>query len=269
MNLDRIISVQNSITVYRDGDRCVKVFNPDCAKADVLNEALNQARMEQTTVTVPEIREVRQVNGKWAIVSEYIKGENLEQLIAKHPEKTGEYMALFASLHCRIHQQSCPAFKKLKDELQRGINASELQRNINSSELSATDRYDLYSRLERIPKYNEVCHGNFIPSKVIISAETGKPYIIDWFHATQGNAAADAALTYLLLRMRSRHDLAEQYLTLFCEKSGIEPQHIRRWIPLVAASQAGGANARGRAVLQQWIDAPEKAGEIETEVNFT
>lgn len=87
MNLDRIISVQNSITVYRDGDRCVKVFNPDCAKADVLNEALNQARMEQTTVTVPEIREVRQVNGKWAIVSEYIKGENLEQLIAKHPEK--------------------------------------------------------------------------------------------------------------------------------------------------------------------------------------
>ena len=126
MNLDRIISVQNSITVYRDGDRCVKVFNPDCAKADVLNEALNQARMEETIVTVPEIREVRQVNGKWAIVSEYIKGENLEQLIAKHPEKAGEYMALFASLHCRIHQQSCPAFKKLKDELQRGINDSPL-----------------------------------------------------------------------------------------------------------------------------------------------
>ena len=103
MNLDRIISVQNSITVFRDGDRCLKVFNEDCAKADVINEALNQARMEQTTVTVPEILEITRVNGKWAIVSEYIKGENLEQLIAKHPEKTGEYMALFASLHCRIH----------------------------------------------------------------------------------------------------------------------------------------------------------------------
>ena len=149
-----------------------------------------------------------------------------------------------------------PAFKKLKDELQRGI---------NDSALCATDRYDLYSRLERIPKYNEVCHGNFIPSKVIISAETGKPYIIDWFHATQGNAAADAALTYLLLRMRSRHDLAEQYLTLFCEKSGIEPPYIRRWMPLVAASQTVAANARTRTVLQQWIDAPE--GEWETEGN--
>ena len=55
MNLDRIISVQNSITVFRDGDRCLKVFNEDCAKADVINEALNQARMEETTVIVPKI----------------------------------------------------------------------------------------------------------------------------------------------------------------------------------------------------------------------
>ena len=111
MNLDRIISVQNSITVFRDGDRCLKVFNEDCAKADVINEALNQARMEETTVTVPKILEVTEVNGKWAIVSEYIKGENLEQLMERYPEKAGEYMELFASLHCHIHQQSCRMFK--------------------------------------------------------------------------------------------------------------------------------------------------------------
>lgn len=261
MNLDRIISVQNSITVFRDGDRCLKVFNPDCDKADVINETLNQARMEETTVTVPEILEVTSINGKWAIVSEYIKGENLEQLMAKHPEKTEEYIELFAELHCHIHQQSCPMFKKLKDELQR---------NINSSELSATDRYDLYSRLERIPKYNEVCHGNFVPSKVIISSTDGKPYIIDWFHATQGNAAADAARTYLLLRMRGQPDWAERYLELFCQKSGIELHHIRRWIPLVAASQTVVANASSRAELQRWIDNPDglqNPQEIETEVN--
>ena len=133
MNLDRIISVQNSITVFRDGDRCLKVFNEDCAKADVINEALNQARMEETTVTVPKILEVTEVNGKWAIVSEYIKGENLEQLMERYPEKAGEYMELFASLHCHIHQQSCPMFKKLKDELQRNINSSSGSQNITRS----------------------------------------------------------------------------------------------------------------------------------------
>ena len=48
MNLDRIIAVRNNKTVYRDGDRCLKVFNEGYSKADVLNEALNQARIEET-----------------------------------------------------------------------------------------------------------------------------------------------------------------------------------------------------------------------------
>ena len=60
---------------------------------------------------------------------------------------------------------------------------------------------------------------------------------------------------------------AEQYLALFCEKSGIEPHYIRRWMPLVAASQTVVANARSRAVLQRWIDDPAGAQEMETEVN--
>ena len=48
MKLDRVIAVRNNKTIYRDGDRCVKVFNDDYSKADVLNEALNQARIEET-----------------------------------------------------------------------------------------------------------------------------------------------------------------------------------------------------------------------------
>ena len=29
MKLDRVIAVRNNKTIYRDGDKCVKVFNPD------------------------------------------------------------------------------------------------------------------------------------------------------------------------------------------------------------------------------------------------
>ena len=46
MDLDRVIAVRNSKTVYRDGENCIKVFDSDYSKADVLNEALNQARVE-------------------------------------------------------------------------------------------------------------------------------------------------------------------------------------------------------------------------------
>ena len=43
MKLEKIIAVRNNKTIYRDGDKCIKVFNEGFSKADVLNEALNQA----------------------------------------------------------------------------------------------------------------------------------------------------------------------------------------------------------------------------------
>ena len=46
MNSDKIIAVRTNKTIYRDGDKCIKVFNSDYSKADILNEALNQARIE-------------------------------------------------------------------------------------------------------------------------------------------------------------------------------------------------------------------------------
>ncbi|MBQ7386035.1 MAG: aminoglycoside phosphotransferase, partial [Ruminococcus sp.] len=72
MKLDRVIAVRNNKTVYRDGDRCVKVFNKDYSKQDVLNEALNQARVEETGLNIPKILEVTMIDGKWAIVTEFI-----------------------------------------------------------------------------------------------------------------------------------------------------------------------------------------------------
>ena len=60
MNLDRVIAVRNNKTIYRDGDRCVKVFSTDYSKADVLNEALNQARVEE----VPVVHRLRIYQGQ-------------------------------------------------------------------------------------------------------------------------------------------------------------------------------------------------------------
>ena len=65
---DRIIAVRTRKTVYREGDTAVKVFDPDYAKYDVLNEALNQARVENIGINVPKFHEVKTIEGKWAIV---------------------------------------------------------------------------------------------------------------------------------------------------------------------------------------------------------
>ena len=81
---------------------------------------------------------------------------------------------------------------KLKDKLARQINSLK--------DLDATARYELLTRLESMPKHDKVCHGDFNPSNVIVG-KNGKMTIVDWAHATQGNASADAAKTYLLFAL--------------------------------------------------------------------
>ena len=72
MKLDNIIAERINKTIYRDGNKCIKVFDESYSKADVLNEALNHARVEETGLNIPELSEVTRINGKWAIGSQFI-----------------------------------------------------------------------------------------------------------------------------------------------------------------------------------------------------
>lgn len=243
MKLDRVIAVRNNKTVYRDGNRCIKVFNKEYSKSDVLNEALNQARIEETGLNIPKIIEVSMVDGKWAIVYEYIKGKTLAQLMAEDEEKKLEYIELLVELQMQVHSKKCPLLNKLKDKMSR---------KIAQSDFDATTRYDLHTRLESMPKHTKVCHGDFNPSNVIV-AEDGTPYILDWSHATQGNASADVARTYLLFRLAGDDDAAKHYLNTFCEKSGTDIRYVQKWMPIVAASQSVKGNEQERELLASWV----------------
>ena len=124
---------------------------------------------------------------------------------------------------------------------------------ISKADLDATTRYDLRTRLEGMPKHNKLCHGDFNPSNIIIT-DDGTPYIIDWAHATQGNASADAARTYLLFCLAGDNETAKKYLDLFCEKSNTAKQYVQKWMPIVAASQSVKGNAHERELLLSWVD---------------
>lgn len=244
MKLERVIAVRTTKTVYRDGDQSIKVFNEDYSKADILNEALNQARVEDTDINVPKIIEVTKIDGKWAIVSEYIEGKTLAELIKEQPEKKAEYMDLFVDLQIKINSQRVPLLNKLKDKMNR---------KISETTLDATTRYELHARLEGMPKHNKVCHGDFNPSNIIITPD-GKPYVIDWAHVTQGNATADAARTYLLFWLSGDIDGAEEYMKLYCKKSDTAKQYVQQWLPIVAASQSVKGKPEEREFLLRWAN---------------
>jgi len=60
--------------------------------------------------------------------------------------------------------------------------------------------------------------------------------------------------TFLLFSLNGQTELAEKYLDLFTEKSGIERRGIQRWIPIVAAVQLKKGGAENREFLEKWID---------------
>ncbi len=247
MKPDRIIAVRNNKTVYRDGNLCMKVFDESYSKADILSEALNQARVEETGLAIPALREVTVIDGKWTIVTDYIKGKTLAQLMCENPDKKDEYLKQFVELQLSVQAKTCPMLPKLKDKMNR---------KISQTDFDATTRYDLHTRLDAMPKHTKLCHGDFNPSNIII-AEDGTPYILDWAHATQGNASADAARTYLLFWLHGDIDGAEKYLDLFCKMSNTAKPYVQKWMPIVAASQSVKGNEKEREFLHSWVNVVE------------
>lgn len=243
MNLERIIAVRNNKIVYRDGDLCIKVFDSGFSKADILNEALNQARAEETGINIPKLLEVTVIDGKWSIVSEYIKGKTLEQLSLENPEKDEEYLKLFVELQIDMQKRECRLPWRVKDKMNT---------KIGMAELSAELKHKLYNTLNKMHECGELCHGDFDFSNIIITPE-GVPYILDWAHAARGDAAFDAAKTYLLLQYQRDTNDAEKYLDLFLRQSGMEKSKVKEWIPIAAASATIGTNADKRKFFSDCV----------------
>lgn len=239
MQLDRIIAVRNSKTVFCDEGHCVKVFNLPYSKTDILKEALNQAYAEEAGLSVPPLLEVTTIDGKWAIVSEYIEGKSLSLLMKENGEKKEEYLALFVSLQLEIQKKSCPLSSGLKERLTAAPHLPELC----GEALTASAK-----SLEALSKETAFCHGDFYPSNVIIR-EDAVPFVIDWSHAAKGSPLADAAQSYVLFYLRDGEETAEQYLKIYCKKSGTKEESIKKLLAAVAAAQYSKSKEDERKLL--------------------
>lgn len=244
-NLTQPIAERKTKTVYRDGNKTIKLFIENYSKAAILNEALIQSRVEESTdLKISRLLEVTKIENRWALVTEFIEGTPLDVLMREHSEKQDEYLNLFVNIQLEIMSKKVSTLNRLKDKYRR---------KLEEADIDDTTRYELLQRLEGTKNHDKLCHGDFNPSNVIINAN-GEYSIIDWAHATQGNASADVAKTFLLFSLNGQTELAEKYLDLFTEKSGIERRGIQRWIPIVAAVQLKKGGAENREFLEKWID---------------
>ena len=241
----QLISSSETKCVYRDGDLAIKEFCEGFPKAEVLNEALCTARVEDLPgLHVPKVLSVSVMDGKWSITREFIEGKTLQQLMDENPDKVQEYMEQMVDLQIDIHSKACPLLNKLKEKTIRALQEEE--------QLDANTRYDLLTRLDGMPKHTKLCHGDFEPSNIIVAAD-GAMYVVDWVHASQGNASADVARTYLLLSLKDAKK-AEMSMDMFCEKTGTEKRYVQGWLPIVAAAQLAKKRPEEKELLEKWVN---------------
>lgn len=248
MKLEKKIAEGKNNVVYQNGDVAVKVFKDEYPKADVLSEALITAQVEGIGLNIPKIEEVSVIDGKWAITMDYIPGKTIEQLMKENPDKVDEYLELLVDLQIDMQSKTCPILKKLKDKLYGRINGLDVIDN--------TKKYELLTRLDGAPKHKKLCHGDFTPQNIIISEKDGKPYIIDWNHATIGNASADVARSYLWLSLYMP-ELADKYMTTFCKKTKTDKSYVQKWLPVVAAARLYNNVPEEKELIMKWIDVVE------------
>ncbi len=234
-------------TIYRCGDVVKKSFGEDYSVSDVFNEANNLANVMESGFPVPELLEVTKEGGRWTIVMRYVEGRTLAEIMQEQPERTDELLDRFVDIQLDMHKRSVPRLARLTEKMHR---------KISHCGLDATTRYELHTRLNSMPEHTKLCHGDYNPSNVVIT-EGGEAYVLDWGHATQGNASADAARTYLVFTLSGFQDVGEKYLRAFCQKSDTARQYVNKWLAIVAASQLVKQKEEQRELLMTWANVVE------------
>ncbi len=250
MKLDRVIAVRNNKTVFRDGKRCVKIFSAEFSKPAIFAEALNHSRIEECVDFIPKLQEVIRHDRSWAIVYDFVKGKTLLQWMEEEPDALSTQVDFFVDIQLKLHKIQCHTLDSMQ---------SRFLNDILQSPLDAELKYALRKGLEQMAFSDALCHADFVPSNVIVTDE-GTPFVIDWGTAQSGAPLADAAITYLLLKIRGWAPFAECYLRTYLEKSHRSSEEIEQWLPFCAAYLTGHTNQAQRTALLPYVKSIETKG---------
>lgn len=243
----QILEEKSYKTVYREGNVIVKAFTPSHPMSDVFNEAYIHACVEDAGVPVPKLLGVTPLNGGWALSMEYVSGKTLEELMRENPDKADEYLEKLVDIQLQVGKYRVPQLRNTRLKMERAIKAL--------TDIDASTRYELLQRIHGMARHTKLCHGDLVPSNIVVM-EDGSWRVLDWAHASAGNAGADAAITYMRFSL-DMPELAEKYLRLFCKKADMPIQYIQTWMPVVAAAQLTRRREAERPLLEKWISVAE------------
>lgn len=226
MNLGDPIAIGNTAEIYLYENQIYKLFNDFLPETEALNEANKQKHAYACGLSVPKILDVTKVNDKQAIIMEYIKGETLGKMLFENQAKAEYYMNISIDIQLKIHMVVPDSLEMMNEKLSRQIEAANL--------LSKRHKTILLQKLNTMTFENRLCHGDYHLFNLIMLDKNVT--IIDWVDSSAGDVRADVYRTYLLYSQVSK-ELADMYIRLYCEKSGLLIEEIFQWAPIIAGAR--------------------------------
>ncbi|ETT83622.1 phosphotransferase family protein [Bacillus mycoides] len=228
MNLGNPIAKGNTAEIYLCDNKVVKLFKEYLPNTESLYEARKQKYAYSCGLHVPKVFEVTEIQGRQAIIMEYVEGESVGELLLNNLSKAEHYISICVSVQQKIH-----AIYVRSDEIE--LMEKRLYRQINSvHDLDEKQKGNILKKLDSITFEPRLCHGDFHPLNLIMS--NGDVNIIDWVDASSGDIRADVFRTYLLYSQNSE-ELAEMYLHIYCKKTGLLRDEIFQWAPIISAAR--------------------------------
>lgn len=226
MDLGTPIAIGNTAKIYLHKKTIVKVFNDYLPSTESSYEANKQKYAYSCGLSVPKILDVTKIDGKQAIIMEYIKGKTIGEKLSENMERAEYYLNISVEIQQKIHMIVADDLEPMSEKLSRQIKSAH---NLDEKQKSG-----LLKRLDKMSFENRLCHGDFHMFNLIMT--DNKVTIIDWVDSSAGDIHADIYRTYLLYSQLSVK-LADMYLRLYCEKSGLSKDDVFQWGPIIAGAR--------------------------------
>lgn len=125
MNLGNPIAKGNTAEIYLNDNKVVKLFKEYLPNTESLYEANKQKFAYSRGLQVPKVYEVTKLQGRQAIIMEYIQGKSVGELLLNNLNQAEHYINICVSIQQKIHAISVrpDEIEPMEERLYRQINS--------------------------------------------------------------------------------------------------------------------------------------------------
>jgi len=224
-------------------DKIVKLFRPDFPLPLIENEFKITKSLINKKLPIPGVFELLKIEDRFGIVYEKIIGTTMMNIISTKPWRIKSEAKRLAELHKSIQVNVNEDIPNQDFRIKKNIQETDyLNNNIKAK---------LIDYIDKLPKGEILCHGDFHPDNIIISKN--KVFVIDWMAATYGNPLSDVARTSIIFKfgivpehessiksiiinyIRKRY--YNEYIQHYLRISGQRKELIEQWEAPIAAAR--------------------------------